>query len=371
MSGRVQIFLDALVSNFNTIKNHINNSNVKICATVKSNAYGHGLQEIVSVLHKNTIVDYWGVGTLDEAIQVKKIVSKHNIICYAQLNNPNIHTAILQKIELFVGDEQYLKTIEYYSKSKNITTKVHLVIETGMGRLGFFPNEFLHVFKKYSHISCVEIVGICSHLSNSSDKISTKKQKQIFDNVLKQITVPKNCIVHIANSGAIIWNDQNPNNTVYYDMVRPGIMLYGYSPNPSKPIPKDIILKPTMKLVGQISSVRRCPKGQGISYMSSFVCDKDSNIAVVNVGYGDGLVRSLGNCGVVGINNKCYPIVGDVCMDMIMINLGDDDATVDSEVTIFGDDTISINEQATLAKTIPYVLSTQITQRPHFQYYYK
>lgn len=369
MGTFVKINLQNIRSNFNTVLSCINNPEIKVCASIKANAYGHGIKEVVSALEPSDVA-YWGMASFRGAMFVHKLRTRSKILCYTQLEANELVPAVENDFELMVGDMQYLEALIAAAKKTGCKAKVHVMVETGMGRLGFFPKNFASVIAICKDSPHIELKGVCSHLSNSSDDDITQTQAHLFEAALQSVTLPPGVLRHIANSGAVVWNSKAPQNKIYYDMVRPGIMLYGASPDPARALPDHVTLKQAMQLIGHVSSVIRYPPGQGISYMSNFICEKDSNIAIVNMGYGDGLMRSLGCNGYACINNKRYPIVGNVCMDMCMLNLGDDTVAVGSEVVFFGNDCITIDEQSTNANTISFVLCTQITQRPEREYLY-
>lgn len=357
MSTIAKISIKNIVANYYTVKKLIN-PNTKICVSVKANAYGHGFEEVVKTLNEHK-VDCWGIASLSEALTLKNLKVKGNTLCYTHFLPDEVELALQNNVEMFVGSMNYLKLINSSSKKLKSVASVHLMLETGMGRLGFFPQDIQQAYNFCKSSPHIKLTGFCSHFSNSSNDEVLHRQLTIFNKSIEQLQLDSNILVHIANSGAIIWSPKISS----FDMVRPGIMLYGASPEPERTLPENVFLHQAMKFIGHIASIQRYSKGQGISYMSTFVCMQDTNIATVNMGYGDGLMRSLSNTGVVSINGKRYPMVGNVCMDMCMVNLGDDSASIGDEVIFFGDTIISIDEQADNADTISYILSTQITAR--------
>lgn len=363
MNTIARIKLQNIISNYHTIQSQIP-PDVKICVSVKANAYGHGLKEIASFLSTQTTIDYWGIASIEAALLIQSITKQGKVLCYTQLIENDLAQAISNEVELTVGDESYLTLIETIVKKLTTTHQpikatIHLMIETGMGRLGFQPDEIEHIYERCQKSPLVEIIGICSHFSDSSDEHTLQNQLSHFQQSIQTLSPETHILLHIANSGGVIWN---PKETSLH-MVRPGIMLYGASPNPQKPLPPTMKLYAGMELIGHIGSIRRYEKGQTISYASTHICETACTIAIINTGYGDGLMRSMSNTGIVSIHNTPYPIVGIVCMDMCMVDMGNDTAKIGDEAVFFGNNTISIDEQAQNANTISYVLSTQITNR--------
>jgi alanine racemase len=245
--------------------------------------------------------------------------------------------------------------------------RVHLKIDTGMERIGVTHTYAAEFVKRVAQLKNIEIVGIYSHFATADegDKSFTLTQLERFESILHDIkksgiNVP---LTHIANSGAIADIAQST-----FDMVRPGIAIYGIYP--SGHVSTEMNLKPVLSLRSKVVFIKRVPKNTGISYGLKYYTDKDSNIVTVPIGYGDGYSRLLTHKGKVLIRGKRYPVVGAVCMDQLMVNVGDDRVEIGDEVVLIGrmeSEEISATELADKIGTIPYEITCMINARvPRF-----
>jgi len=232
-----------------------------------------------------------------------------------------------------------------------------------MGRIGIEAKDAIKFVEKILKMSNLFIKGICTHFATSDEKNLTyaNEQLKIFRSIvteleLRGIHIP---LVHCANSGAIM---QMPDS--FFDMVRPGIMMYGYAP--SNEFETKLLLKPVLSLKAKIGFVKRVEQGQSISYNRRFITKKQTNIATVTVGYADGFFRLLTNNSFALIKGKRFPIVGTICMDQIMIDVGDEKLKIGDDVVLIGKsgkEFITANDVATRIGTIPYEVICAISQR--------
>ncbi len=232
-----------------------------------------------------------------------------------------------------------------------------------MGRLGFFPNQAIDAVNKLIGLQNVEVEGIYTHFASSdeADKNYTYQQLKIFNEILKVLSDTGNRphFVHSANSGAIIDIPES-----YFDLVRPGISLYGYSP--SLETTQSINLLPVMEIVSEVSSIKYFRKGESVSYGRLYILPKDANIVSVPFGYADGLNRNLSNKMSAIINGKIYPQVGRITMDRIMFDLGNDSANLHDEVILIGSNgekRIDAWDWSKKLNTIPYEITCAISKR--------
>jgi alanine racemase len=229
------------------------------------------------------------------------------------------------------------KTLSNHARSLERVAKIHIKLDTGLGRIGFLPRgESIEDIMKISKLPYLEIEGIFTHFAVASkrDKKYTREQFLIYNSVLEELesrglNIP---VKHVSNSAAII--DMPEYNL---DMVRPGSMLYGLYP--SKEVDRiRVKLRPSMTLKANISFVKTVPKETGISYGLTFKTDKQSRIGTLPIGYSDGYMRALSNKAKVGIRGKRAPVVGSICMDQCMIDISDvEEAEMRDEVILFGD----------------------------------
>jgi alanine racemase len=369
---RAEISYKKLEHNFNRIKKHLSDCNgrkkVKICGVVKANAYGHGIREISEKLI-SLGADFLGVANYDEAIKLRATIPDANILVFGTLIHsklkPAAYVSKLQKNNLIatVASLDTAKFLDYYSKGTGRKFKVHIKVDTGMKRIGFDVKRAYKNIEQIFGFKNLEIEGIFTHFATAeSDRTFAKVQLNKFNELLHALKKGgmEFPLIHAANSAAIL--DLNES---HFDMVRPGLILYGYYP--SDEIKNKIDIAPVMNLKSKVTYIKRVDANTGISYGRKYFTDKRTFIGSIPVGYGDGYWRLLSNTGKVSINGKLYPITGTITMDWLMINLG-----VKSSVKI-GDDVLLIGKEdgsgvgadriAKIVRTIPYEICTAIADR--------
>lgn len=358
-----EINLDNLQHNFLEIKNFVD-KNTKIMAIVKANSYGHGSIECSKVFIENG-VDYLGVSTLSEGIELRKsgITSKILLLNYTPKDNFDklLQYDLIQSVYNF----EDAKALSAMALKMNKNALIHINIDTGMTRLGFLSNEeSLQQIQSISVLPNINIDGIYSHFVNAEekDKIYSKIQFEKFIEVINKLKdMGINIgIKHMSGSGAII--DLPEYNL---DMVRPGIILYGHYP--SEEVNKNILnLKPTMTLKATISNTNVVPIGTGISYSHIFTTERESIIGTLPIGYADGFTRRLNGIKVY-VKDKPVPIVGKICMDQMMIDITDiPDVKIGDEVILFGYKNKSyqtVEDFAKIADSINYEILCSIGKR--------
>ena len=368
-----EIDLNAFRHNLNAIKK-ILNPGTNIMAVIKADAYGHGADAIAyeALSMGATIL---AVARMNEAIDLRERAidapilllsndcSDENISKYFELNiRPTIHTFNDAK-------KLSLKALSYNKK-----LKIHIKIDTGMGRLGFLADgltkdqeyfPLVNEIKKISELPLIEIEGIFSHFANADakDKTHAMDQLNLFLKLKDELQsiLPYKVLFHIANSAGII---DIPDS--HLDIVRPGIITYGYYP--SGDVQKNKVdLKPVLSLKTKIIQLKHAGPGFKVSYGSDFITEKDTLIATVSAGYADGLNRLLSSKGEMLVRGKRVPILGRVCMDLTMLDVtGVAGVSIDDEVVIIGkqgDEEISADEIAKKTGTISYEVLTSIGQR--------
>jgi alanine racemase len=334
-----------------------------IMAVVKANAYGHGDLE----LSRTAIefgCEYLGVAFAEEGIRLREAGISHPILVFGAHQPTDLKTAYEFDLELTVTSKDqidYLKTI-HTSDSKRIP--IHFKVDTGMNRVGFLYEKFESHFKHIFRDPKFEIKGVYSHLSSSdeADPHFTIKQIDKFKEICKLVKLycKDDILFHLANSGAIM---NHPDS--YFDMVRPGIMIYGQPPSPKFAHEWD--LKEVMSLRSKLGLIKFLKKNEPVSYGRRFYTKEDTNIGVIPAGYADGLNRKLTNNASVIINTIKYPLVGTVCMDMVMVDLGPDlKCKSGDEVVLYGqqgNEYISIREVSEDLHTIPYEVTCNVSAR--------
>jgi len=377
---RAEIDLTKLEYNFHSVRRFVNKNSlkqkIKICGVVKANAYGHGIQKISEKL-VSLGVDYLGVANYDEAIKLRPIIPDTKILVFGTLIHsklkPATYVAKLLKHNLIatVASLETARFLDYYSRKSGKKFKVHIKIDTGMRRIGFdVKRAYKNVLQVISYKN-LNVEGIYTHFATAEmkDKTFAKVQLNKFNELLytlakEGVEFP---IVHAANSAAII----NLKDS-YFNMVRPGLLLYGYYP--SDDIEKKVDIKPIMSFRSKVTYIKRVDANTSISYGRTYFTKKKTFIGSIPVGYGDGYWRAFSNKGKVIINGKLYPIVGIITMDWLMVDLGEKtDVKVGDEVLLIGKQNglnMGANVIAKMVNTIPYEILTAIADRVPRVYIY-
>ena len=357
---RAIIDLANLRKNYKIVKTFIGDE-VKVMGIIKANAYGHGMLTIAKALIKLG-VNYFGVAFLEEGIFLRNNGIDTPILVMGGINIEQIPEFIKYDIDITTSSLDKTKAISQTAVSLGKKAKVHLKIDTGMERLGVhWYNSERFIEETYGSENIL-VEGIFSHFAKSdNDKTFTEKQIKRFDNILNMMAMHHlpTKLVHCANSAGIInFKDS------HYNMVRPGLMLYGYS-DLSQNFKEE--LKPVMSLLTKVSYFKVISQSVGISYNHTYTSDQQTRIVTLPIGYGDGYNRLLSNKGEVIIRGKKYPIVGNVCMDQMMVDVGaDGEAFNGDDVLLFGkheDDEIRLEELCDKIGTIPYEILTMISSR--------
>jgi alanine racemase len=323
-------------------------------AIVKANAYGHGAVETAQSLSRHGIGQF-AVASLDEGIALRQAGLSASIVVLGALFEEQVPDLIAHRLTPVVSDGRILPSLAKAAHIHQTPYPIHLKVETGMGRLGFSPEELLVVLDDPLLHSPLKVEGLMTHLADAdgTDSTFTERQIGLFNALLEQIrlrglTVP---LVHAANSAAIV---RFP--AAHFSLVRPGIMLYGYHTLPvTVPAPD---LKPVLSLRTTVAQLRTIPQGGTVSYNGTFVATRQTRIAILPIGYADGYSRQLSHRGSVLIQGRRAPIVGLVCMDMILVDVTDIvPVQVGETVTLIGqqgEESIWADEVADWIGTIPY-----------------
>lgn len=350
------IDLSAIKQNVIEIRKKVKDD-VKICAVVKADAYGHGSVMVSKMLENQSLADYLAVATIDEGIELRDSGIMLPILILGLVMSDEAIKAIKKDLTLTACYKTQIDSINESAKSLNKIIKVHLKIDTGMGRIGCNPEEALELAKYLRNKKNINFEGIFSHFSVSEmkDKSFSIHQLNLFNDVIKDleknnIKIP---IKHIANSGATLDLPES-----YLDMVRTGTIIYGYYP--SDETSESIKLIPAMKLRSEIIFIKKVKRETSLSYGRTYFTKNDRYIATVPAGYADGISRLLSNNHQVKINKKFYPIAGLICMDSFLVDLGNDFYPIGTEVEIFGKNSTKIPDIARKLNTIPHEIICSI-----------
>ncbi len=361
----MEVNLDALTKNFQTIQHYSPNSIVM--PVVKANAYGHGL--VVCGKHLEEIgAKFLGVAFVEEGITLRQAGVTIPILVMGGIFDSQIQYFIDYELDITASSVSKLEAINETASSLGKQARVHLKIDTGMERVGVHYYSAEKIFNKARECSNCDIVGIYSHFAAAErpDLSLTRTQLERFLECSEAFYQEQEHkpLRHIARSAALMSFKES-----HLDMVRTGISLYGVYP--AEHLRETIKLEPVMTLRSKVVFFKVVQKGAGVSYGHTWCAPKDTRIVTVPIGYGDGYSRRLSNKADVLINDKRYPVVGTVCMDQIMIDVGEDDVFVGDEVVLIGrqgKEQITIGEIAEKVGTSTHEVLVSTNMRVPRQY---
>ena len=370
---RAEIDFSKLAFNFEQIRRHIHREyprrRIKICGVVKANAYGHGIEPVSRKLVELG-ADFLGVANYDEAIRLRRLIPDTPILVFGTLIHsklePAKYVSILHRHNLTatVASVDTAKFLDDYSRRFRSKFRIHIKVDTGMRRIGLDYRRAYKNILQIAQMKNIEIEGIFTHFAESEarNKSFSKLQLKRFNKLLEElkkagIEFP---IVHAANSGAVLDLKES-----YFNMVRPGLLLYGYYPGNS--VKNKITLKPVMNLKSKVAFIKKIEKNESVSYGRKYTAGKPVFIGSVPIGYGDGYSRILTNKAKVLINKKYYPQVGSVTMDWIMVELGSRyHIKIGDDVLLMGQEngfTLGADKLAKICGTIPYEMLCAVADR--------
>ncbi len=364
----IEVDLNAIEHNLKAIKSMVG-SGIKILAIVKADAYGHGAVKVSQTLEQNGI-DMLGVAFPMEGIELRQSNTNIPILILNPILSEQIEDVIKHSLRVTVNNLDIANEISIIAKRYHRNIKIHVEIDTGMGGAGICPDNALSFIKALLLIENLNIEGVFTHFNSSEekDKSFTYKQNKRFKEVIKQlenekITIP---LIHAANSAAIL---DIPDS--YFNMVRPGLILYGIFP--SNYVLRNIDLKQAMSFKTRIINLKQLEPGSLIGYGRTFEILQQTTAATIPVGYKDGFNRGFSSLGEVLVNGIRVPIIGRICMDRCFIDVTNlPDVEIGSEVILLGNqgnETISIESAAKLIGTIPYEVMCNVgTKTPKKMY---
>ena len=365
-----EINLDNAFYNFQSIKSKLNKK-TKLMCVIKADAYGHGA-EFLAKKYEDFGADWFGVSNVDEAMQLRKSGVLKPILIFGYTDPKMAKDLCKYSISQAVFSLDYALALKKECINQDSKLKIHIKIDTGMSRIGFFSqtpefiNKSVDEIIKISKFSEFEIEGIFTHFSVAEDAKNNQKYTLMqFDNFSRVIKNLENKninvgIKHCCNSAGLI---NFPD--MQLDMVRAGIILYGSYP--SDELKEKIDLKPVMQLKTVVSQIKEVPKNTSVSYGRTFKSKKDVKIASVTIGYADGYSLAFSNKSQMLINGKRANVIGRVCMDQLMLDVSHiDDVKIGDTVTVFGKsgiETILAKELADIVGTIDYEIFCLIGKR--------
>lgn len=355
---RLDIDLKAFRNNIGIIKNKYPDN--KIILPVKANAYGHG-DVIIAKEAEKIGIEYLAVARLCEGLKLRANGVNLPIMSLGIELGDNIKTALQNDIELSVSDLDNLKSIDLAARSINKKANIHLKLDTGMRRLGCLEEHLSEISLFIRDSEYLNLKSFYTHLARSDDSVEfTNDQIKYFKNglaLLKNANImPEFC--HIYNSGGILGAFEKSDKWA----IRPGISAYGYSPFDCE---DSLGLIPVMTFATRVIEIKKIPPNTGVSYNHTYTALKETIIATIAAGYGDGIPRKLSNNLKVSVNNKIYNQIGTISMDLMVIEV-DDSVKIGDEVVIFGNKATAPNDAKSLAKqigTISYEITTGMNAR--------
>lgn len=349
MKAKLYINKDNLKYNIEYIKNKIGNRS--IIAMVKANAYGIG-DTVVSKELASLGINAFGVANVYEGIRLRKNGINNAMILVTSVSvGEEIEYAIENSISLSVSDIENIKDISNIAKEKNKIAKIHIKLDTGMTRLGFNKDNIIINFNNILKCENIFVEGIYTHLSCAdSDEEYTKDQVKEFEEIVKELSkVYGFKYIHILNSdGTELYSDMTSIDT----HVRVGISMYGYSKN----------MKPVSKLTAPVIHITNIDKYTKVGYGGTYIAKPNTKIAVVKIGYADGISRALSNNLKVIINNVECNQVGNICMDMMMVDVTNVDVKINDEAVIW-DYNNNLKEIADCSSKIVYEVISNLGDR--------
>ena len=363
---RAIVYLDKFIGNLRAVQNRVG-AERQICAAVKADAYGHGALAIART-GLEAGASCLGVATVQEGAVLRQQGISAPILLFSQPLPEEIPHIIENRLSPFVSDGEFVAMLDGAAVAAKVRLSVHLKVDTGMGRLGCTPREAPALARQLTACAALEYAGTATHFAVSDsaapeDLAYTERQLDSFHEALEGIRAAglNPGIVHAANSGAIILHPK-----AWFDMVRPGILLYGYkaveeADSVSAP---PLQVEPVMELRTKVVLIKKVKKNESVSYGRTWIAPQDTAIAVLPVGYADGLPRLASNKWQVLIGDRVYPLVGTISMDQCMADLGPvpkvrrwDDAVV------FGGSALGADILAERIGTIPYEIVCNINKR--------
>lgn len=355
--------LDHIRANLEAIRARVGDR--LVLAAVKADAYGHGAVAVSRMIEATGAADWLGVATAGEAVQIRDAGVRLPMLKLSHaLADDEVAACVERDVDLAVVSADTIDGVARVASGLGRTASVHLKVDTGMRRIGCAPDAAPDLARRVDAAG-LHLRGLFSHLPVSDTEAGrpfTEQQVATFARVADAVAAARGSveIVHLANSGAVLMHPE-----AWFDMIRPGIMVYGSLPDATTD--PTVPLLPALEWTTRVSFVKRVAEGETVGYGRTWTAPRDTTVATIPVGYGDGYSRLLSNRGRVLIGGRPYPLVGRVCMDQSMVDLGPGaGAAVGDEVVLVGrqgDEQITVQDLADLMGTIPYEVTCLVNAR--------
>jgi alanine racemase len=363
--GAAVVDLGAITANVRVL--HERSATAELMAVVKADGYGHGLFEAARAAQAGGAT-WLGAAQQAEAIALRDAGFGGRIFTWLHVPGNDFGEALTRDLDVAASAPWALDAIVEGARATGRTARVHLKADTGLGRNGAYGQDFLDLVataRLHEAEGTVRVVGVWSHFAyaDEPDHPTVRRQREVFEEAVRAAE-SAGCeleVRHLANSAATLTNA-----SVHYDLVRPGIAVYGLTPVPQLGGPDAYGLTPAMTLTARLSLVKRVPAGQGVSYGHAYITPRETVLGLVPLGYADGIPRNATNVGPVTVHGRPNVIAGRVCMDQFVVDLGPDStAREGDEVVLFGADPEGPTAQgwADATGTISYEIVTRVGPR--------
>ena len=357
-----EVNLNRLKKNYEAIKAHVN-SDVGVMGVVKADAYGHGTMQVARKLEALG-ASFLATATVTEAVTLREGGIRSPILVMGGFLPGQERSIVEHDITPAIYTFQALEGLSKVARKANKTILCHVKVDTGMGRLGIESSRVVDLFSMAKELSSVMVEGLFTHFASADESLDDYTESQIgaFRKVIAEVEAAgyKIKFKHAANSAGTLFHPDS-----WFNLVRPGLSLYGV--NPSEDKKGGVSLEPILSFKASVMLVKRVPADTPLGYSRTFTTKRDSVIATLAVGYADGLNRLLSNKGRVIVHDKCVPIVGNVSMDLTLIDVTDvPEVSIGDMVTIIGcsgSASITAWDIARQIGTIPYEVLTNISKR--------
>ncbi|NND84859.1 MAG: alanine racemase [Acidimicrobiia bacterium] len=358
---RVEVDLSVLGANLEAIRRHVGAA--RVMPILKANAYGHGIVEVGRHLD-GLGVDALGVAYLEEGEALREAGVTAPILVMSGVVGRQVPRFLAADLAITVPSVAKLEHVQQVANDLGTTARVHLKFDTGMGRLGQSHRTAGQLLDATLGAPNVLVEGVYSHFATSdeADRSMTEAQIERFMGILewfddRGLPTPTR---HLANSGGVLGYPES-----HLDMVRPGLLLYGAYPSPD--VPRTVEVAPALRWLSQVVYFKVVPAGDTVSYGATWEAPSDTRVVTLPVGYGDGYARAHSNRAHVLVRGERKPVVGRVCMDHVMVDLGPDGTAYNGDDVVLigrdGDEAISIEDVAESAGTVPWEVLTSISPR--------
>jgi alanine racemase len=355
----IVIDLESIAHNVRSLR-RLTKPSVRFCAVVKANAYGHGIVPVAQSAVRAG-ADSLAIGSVDEAVELRAAGIEAPCLKVIPSLPEEMETSLEAGVEEVVCGVESARRLARTARRMRTVARVHINVDTGMGRQGIPAQQAVEKVVAISRFRGLQLVGLMTHFAEADavDPSFTEEQIRVFESVVNELAQRgvRPGLVHAANSAGLIHFPRS-----HFSMVRPGIAIYGVNPTPGTP--QVCALRPAMSFRTTVAQVRELPAGSPISYGRTFQLERPGRIATLRVGYADGFFRSLSNRGKVIIGGRRHPIVGRVTMNLTNVQISDEVPVVAGDEAVLlgsqGDETVSPEELADWAGTIPYELLTSI-----------